>query len=185
MFDITGRIARAIDDVDPFVLAHHPSCEYYAHHTFELSGAEPCMGCFVVYPVGLVSLLALSVLHLTVDAVAAVDVTLFYGVGFAAAAPMVGYKLLYRRGSRLLYELIYRTSEHALRMTTKAVLAVGLAFLVYPVLFRPGVRLPALGLFLALLVPYVAYKGLTALDECEDCPEQSEFPNCTGMELNG
>ena len=184
MAAITGRIARAIDDVDRFVLAHHPSCEYYAHHTFEVRGVELCMGCFIVYPVGLVSLLALSVLDLTVPAVAALDVTVFYAVGFTAAAPMVGYKLLYRRGSRLLYELIYRTSEHTLRVVTKAVLAAGLACLVYPVVFRPAVRLPALGLFLAMLVPYVAYKGLTALDECDKCPEQPEFPNCSGMNLN-
>ncbi|MDS0257879.1 hypothetical protein NDI56_00490 [Haloarcula sp. S1CR25-12] len=117
-------------------------------------------------------------------AVATLDVAVFYAVGVAAVAPMVGYKLLYRRGTRLLYELIYRTSEQSLRIPTKAVLAVGLARLVYPVVFRPAVRLRALGLFLALLVPYVAYKGLTALDECEACPEQPEFPDCTGMELN-
>lgn len=184
MADIAGRIAGAIDDVDRFVLAHHPSCEYYARHTFELRDTELCMGCFVVYPVGLASLLVLSLLHLTVPAVAAFDVLAFYAVGVAAIVPAVGYKLLYRRGSRLLYELIYRTSEHTLRVLTKAVLAAGLACLVYPVVFRPAVRLPALGLFLAMLVPYVAYKGLTALDECEDCPEQPAFPNCTGMDLN-
>jgi len=184
MVDITGRIARTIDDVDPFVLAHHPSCEYYAHHTFELRGVELCLGCFIVYPVGLVSLLALTLLQLTVPAVATLDVTVFYVAGFVAATPMVGSKLLYRRGSRLLYELIYRTSEHSLRIVTKALLAVGLACLFYPVLFRPSARLSTLGLFLGLLVPYVASKGLTALDECEECPEQSEFPNCTGMELN-
>jgi hypothetical protein len=184
MVDLIGRIAGAVDGVDRFVLAHHPSCEYYAHHTFELRGVELCMGCFIVYPVGLVSLLALALLHLTVPAVATLDVLAFYAVGVAAIVPMVAYKLLYRRGSRLLYELIYRTSEHTLRVVTKAVLAVGLACLVYPVVFRPAVRLPALGLFLVMLVPYVAYKGLTALDECEECPEQPEFPNCSGMELN-
>ncbi|WP_324663174.1 hypothetical protein [Haloarcula sediminis] len=185
MADISGRIAGALDDVDRFVLAHHPSCAYYAHHTFELRGTELCMGCFIVYPVGLAALLVLSLLHLTVPAVATLDVAAFYAVGAAAIAPMVGYKLLYRRGSRLLYELIYRTSEHTLRVVTKVALAAGLACLVYPVVFRPAVRLPALGVFLAMLVPYVAYKGLTALDECENCPEQPEFPNCSGMDLNG
>ena len=184
MVDIPGRIAGALDDVDRFVLAHHPSCKYYDHHTFELRGVELCMGCFIVYPVGLVTLLVLSVLHLTVPAVATLDALAFYAIGVAAIGLMVGYKLLYRRGSRLLYELIYRTSEHTLRIVTKAILATGLACLAYPVVFRPAVRLPAVGLFLAMLVPYVAYKGLTALDECEECPEQPEFPNCSGMNLN-
>lgn len=184
MIDLLGRIAGALDDVDRFVLAHHPSCEYYDHHTFELRGLELCMGCFIVYPVGLVTLLVLSLLHLTVPAVARVDVLAFYVAGVAGVAPMVGYKLLYCRGSRLLYELIYRTSEHTLRIVTKAVLAAGLACLAYPVVFRPAVRLPAVGFFLVMLVPYVAYKGLTALEECDACPEQSEFPNCSGMDLN-
>jgi hypothetical protein len=34
-------------------------------------------------------------------------------------------------------------------------------------------------------VPYVAYKGVTARDDCEGCPEADDFPNCSGMTFDG
>ena len=44
---------------EPLLLAHHPTCEFYDHHVLEVYGQKLCMGCFVVYPVGFVSLVTL------------------------------------------------------------------------------------------------------------------------------
>lgn len=178
---VRDRIAAQLDGLDPFVLAHHPRCDYYADHTFELRGHDLCMGCFLVYPIGIASLVVLSALHLALPAMRALDVAVIYGVAAAFVAPILAYKALYRRGSRWLYEFIYRWSDHRLRMATKASLAVGLAWLAYPVVFRPSVRLPGAVLLVGGLVVYNGYKGLTALDECDACPEQPSFPDCTGM----
>lgn len=175
-----GPLER-IADVDPFFLSHHPRCEYYDHHTFSVRGHELCMGCFIVYPVGLASLLVLAAAQFAVPTVRTAPVLAFYAAGFGLAGPLIAYKALYKVGNRHLAELLYHVGQQRVRIATKASLAVGLAFLAYPVVFRPAIRLPAFLLFAVLLVAYVAYKGLTAFDECDACPEQPDFPDCTGL----
>jgi hypothetical protein len=156
---------------NPFLLAHHPSCAYYQHHTFELYGAQLCLGCFVVYPVGGASLAALSVAWLLVPGLSDVGTPVLYAAGAVLVVPKLAAKLLGGRRSLRV------------RILTKAMLATGVAVATLPLLFRPGDRLVTAGLLGGFLVPYVAYKGWTALDDCQGCPEREDFPDCSGMEL--
>ena len=165
------RVLRRVGESDPLLLAHHPTCEYYDHHTFELYGQQLCMGCFVVYPVGLLSLATLVATRLALPGLPLFEYPAgwFYGIGGALLAPMLADKALPdRRSGRA-------------RMAAKAALAVGLALLAFPAVFRPAVRLQTAALFVGFLLPYVAYKGLTVRDDCAGCPEYDDFPNCSGM----
>jgi hypothetical protein len=162
-----------IGQSDPLLLSHHPSCKYYSHHTFELYGVELCMGCFIVYPVGFVSLLTLVATRLLHPDLFTIETIGLYIAGSVLIAPMIAGKLLPRQRSS-------RT-----RIISKALLAVGLSFLALPVLFRPADRLVTFVLFAGFLVLYVVHKGLTALDDCQGCPEADDFPNCSGMEFEG
>jgi hypothetical protein len=163
-----------VDRSNPFLLSHHPSCRYYDHHTFELYGADLCLGCFVVYPVGALALATLIVTRLVTPGAFGVETLGLYGLGAALVAPMVLLKLVGGRRSM-------RT-----RILAKAGLACGLAVLAFPLVFRPDDRVLTFGLFAGFLAAYVGYKGATALDDCEGCPEweQGEFPDCTGMDLD-
>jgi hypothetical protein len=165
------RLVQYVWQRKPIALAHHPSCAYYSHHTFELYGAQLCLGCFVVYPVGLVSLSLLSLLYLVFPAAFAVPTVALYAVAGALAAPLLVSKAL----------LDVRSIRW--RMLTKALLAVGLAVAALPPIFRPADRLIGAVLFVGFLVPYVGYKGLTALDDCEGCPELEDRPHCSGLEF--
>lgn len=168
------RLLRAVGERDPLLLAHHPSCEYYAHHTFELYGQQVCMGCFVVYPVGAVSLGALALGRLLVPGLAlyALPTVALHVAGVALLCPLLVAKAAPgRRRGRV-------------RIAGKALLAVGLALVALPFLFRPAARLVTVALFLGFLVPYVGYKAVTATAECAGCPEADEFPNCTGMSFD-
>lgn len=169
MYNPLERLVQYVWQRKPIALAHHPSCAYYSHHTFELYGAQLCLGCFVVYPVGLVSLSLLSVFHLAFPAAFAVPTVAFYAVAGGLAAPL------------LVSKALFDIRDVRWRMLTKALLAVGLAVAALPPIFRPADRLVGAVLFVGFLVPYVGYKGLTALDECEECPELVDRPNCTGM----
>jgi len=122
---------------------------------------------------------ALATSHLS-----GVGTAAFWLAGAPLVAPMVAYKLLHRRGSRLLFEVIYRVGRQRLRIATKALLAVGLACFAFPIAFRPARRLVGAVLFVGFLVTYVGYKGATALDDCQGCPERGDFPNCSGMEFD-
>ena len=171
MWNPVREVVRRVGAHNSLLLSHHPTCEYYSHHTFELYGRQLCMGCFVVYPVGFVSLLTLVVARLLWPEATlfGLGTGAFYALGFALIAPMVADKAL--SGNR----------SAGRRMAGKASLAVGLAFLAFPFVYRPAARWTTAGLFLGFLVPYVAYKGLTARDDCRGCPEAEDFPDCSGM----
>jgi len=175
MWNPLRRLIIRVGQSDPLVLRHHPECTWYSHHTFGLYGQQVCMGCFVVYPVGFVSLSSLLLTRLLAPGFPLFDASTvaFYAAGFGLAGPKVAAKLL--PGHR----------SHPIRVVTKGLLAVGLAFVAFPFFFRPDARLTSLALFLGFLVPFLVYKGLTAVDECEGCPYEDEFPNCPGMEFDG
>ncbi len=169
------QLLRAVGERDPLLLAHHPSCEYYDHHTFELYGQQVCMGCFVVYPVGFVSLLALTLGGLLAPGAAlyALPTAALHAAGVALLCPLLLAKATPgRRSSRV-------------RIVGKALLAVGLAVVALPFLLRPAARLETAALFVGFLLPYVGYKAATATADCAGCPEADEFPNCTGMSFDG
>lgn len=167
-------LIRRVGDEDPLLLAHHPTCEYYSHHVIELYGQKLCMGCFIVYPVGLASLLVLVLSRLTILSVqiAHVSTQSLYIVGLVLIFPKILLKII--PGQRARWQ----------RILTKGTLAVGLAFVALPFIFRPSERVITLCLFFGFLIPYVGYKAWTATDDCKGCPEADDFPNCSGMSFD-
>jgi hypothetical protein len=170
---LKGTIKK-IGNKNPLLLAHHPTCDYYSHHVINIYGIKLCMGCFIVYPVGFLSLMFLSSIRLTIlsTEMIAVSTLSLYISGFTLIFPKVLMKIVPGRRKRMT------------RVLTKALLAIGLAFVSYPMVFRPTQRLNTMILFVGFLVPYVGYKALTATDDCQGCPQADDFPNCSGMSFN-
>jgi hypothetical protein len=175
MWNPLRRLLARVGRFNTLFLRHHPECTRYSHHTFGLSGQQVCMGCFIVYPVGFISLLSLVIGGVLAPefALYTLDALALYAAGFALVTPKVAAKLV--PGQR----------AHRTRVVTKTLLAVGLAFVALPFFFHPGARLLTVGLFFGFLLPYVGHKMLTVVDECEGCPYEETFPNCPGMEFDG
>jgi len=169
------KLVRRVGKEDPLLLAHHPTCEYYSHHVIELYERKLCMGCFIVYPVGFTSLFVLVSSRLTAlsGQIANINTYYLYTAGFLLISPKILLKLA--PGQRTRRQ----------RILTKGILAVGLAFVAFPFIFRPSERVLTLCLFFGFLIPYVGHKAWTATDDCEGCPEADDFPNCTGMSFDG
>ena len=41
----------------PIITSHHPLCEQFKNHTFRIFGRDFCIGCFIGYPAGFLTLL--------------------------------------------------------------------------------------------------------------------------------
>jgi len=166
-------VLHRIAEKDPLLLSHHPSCQYYQHHTFTLYGTQLCMGCFIVYPIGLLTLLSLSLAWLLTPNLPGLSepTYVYYATGGLFAIPIIVAKTLQRSQSRQM------------RITSKILLAVGLGVAGFPLISQPGDRLLTLLIFAMFLIPYIGHKGVTALDDCQGCPEKSNFPNCSGFEF--
>lgn len=174
MMNILKWILDRIAERNPMYLSHHPLCRYYNHHTFTLYGHQLCMGCFVVYPVASVSTLLISIVWYAVPEIGifSVETYIFYMVGLVLISPAISNKLL------------LNLEKKRIRMIIKTFLAIGLAIIFTPFIFRPHDRLLTISLLSIFLLPYIVYKGVTSLDDCDGCPEKDEFPNCSGMEFN-
>jgi hypothetical protein len=166
---------KKIANDNPLLLAHHPTCEYYSHHVINIRGIKLCMGCFIVYPIGLLSLTTLVSLRMTIFRVEMmlIPTALLYILGFSLLSP------------KLLMKIAPGNQKRMIRVMTKALLAIGLALIAYPFIFRPTQRIKTTILFVGFLFPYVGYKALTATDDCQGCPEADDFPNCSGMSFDG
>ena len=175
MFNPLRALIERLGENEPLLLSHHPVCEYFAHHTVELYGQRVCMGCVVVYPTAFLTLLALVVGRVIVPDLPlyGLQTTALIGVSIGLITPLVAGKL----------SPVSLSARQ--RIIGKALLAVGLAVLAVPIVFRPTDRIVTAALFVGFLVPYVCYKALTVRDDCEGCPEADAFPNCTGMTFDG
>lgn len=163
---------QRIHAYDPLLLSHHPTCEYYGHHTFELYGAQLCMGCFIVYPVSAATTVFLAAGRLLDVGLSGIPTAWLYLLGAGLGAPMVLGKVLPgTRGKRT-------------RMVGKFALAVGLAVAAFPALFRPADRLVTAVLLGSFLTVYVGHKVATIRDDCRGCPEAGDFPECSGLEFH-
>lgn len=167
------RLVRLVRE-NPFLLSHHPRCRSYDHHTLTVRGHDLCLGCFVVYPIGGVTLAGLLVLWLLAPGspLFGLSTTGLYAVGGALAAPLVVSKAL--PGPRSV-----RT-----RLVAKALLAAGLAVGLLSLVVRPADRLRALVLVGGGLAACVGDKAATAFDDCDGCPEHGSFPDCPGPDFD-
>ncbi len=48
----------------PIFLSHHPDCKKFKNHTFKIGEIRLCVGCFVAYPVGIISMLFFNYIKL-------------------------------------------------------------------------------------------------------------------------
>lgn len=131
------------------------------------------MGCFIVYPVGLFTLLSLSVGWLLAPNMPGLSepTYVYFATGGLLMIPIIIGKVMSESWGKQT------------RIATKILLAVGLGVAGFPFISQPEDRLLTIVIFAIFLVPYVGHKGVTALDDCQGCPEKADFPNCSGFEF--
>ena len=61
---ISERIKRFYYEIKPLLLSHHPDCNEFRDHVFELKGKKFCIGCFIGYPSMLLTILVLFLIQI-------------------------------------------------------------------------------------------------------------------------
>ncbi|MFO7619528.1 MAG: hypothetical protein R6W91_07765, partial [Thermoplasmata archaeon] len=152
---------------EPFLLAHHPSCKYFEHHTIVVRGRRLCMGCFVMYPVAAMSLAVLWILNI----IAPLD-SLFLLMMAVVLFGINGVrKLLFKDNFRKAIHIIFR-----------AELGVTLALAIMSIALARGNERLFIAIFvLAVAIVYNAYNGKRNLAVCKTCPQHHLFPRCEGL----
>ena len=150
-----------------FLLAHHPSCEYFSNHTLNFRGWRLCLGCFVIYPSAIISLAVLSVLlnYLNFDYLAMfIGSVIFFGINLIR-------KIVFKDNLQKRFQIVFRV-----------ILGISLALVLTAIWLAPQThRLYIMSLFLAIAIGYNVYNGKKYLNTCKACSQYPDFPKCEGL----
>jgi hypothetical protein len=152
---------------NPFLLAHHPSCENFSNHTLDFRGLKLCMGCFVIYPTAIITLAAFFIIsgHIVLNYMAAF---------------MVALAMFTLNGIR---KIVFRDRlAKNIQVAFRVVLGLSLSFMLISIwLARNPERNYLIGLFLAVAIGYNLLNSRRMMKTCKSCPQYPDFPKCEGL----
>lgn len=152
---------------NPFMLAHHPSCDKFSDHTLNFGGLRLCMGCFVIYPTAAA---ALAVLYL-----ASGTIQLDYMPAFWIALILFGVNAIRKT-------VIKDRLPKGIQIVFRIILGMSLAFMMASIWLAPvPEQFHLITLLLAFAIVYNLINGRKMVNTCKECPNYSEFPKCRGL----
>jgi len=152
---------------EPFLLAHHPSCKNFEHHTIEFRGRKLCMGCFITYPSVALTLVFLYILN----GLYALD----HYFLLALALVLFGINLI----RKMIFKDNFRKGIHVI---FRAELGIMLALALMSIVLANGNERILIGVFaITVAIVYNLYNGWRNLRTCKTCPQYIVFPKCDGL----
>jgi len=161
-----GRLKEYFDN-NPFLLAHHPSCDTFSNHILNVRGWQLCLGCFVIYPSAAI---ALALLFFLSD---------FHSIDYLIAF----YLALAMFGVNSVRKIIYKDNlPKKVQVVFRVVLGISLAFILYSMWLAPRPeQYVIIGLFLAIAIGYNLFNSKKMLKICKECNQYPDFPKCEGL----
>ena len=161
-----GRLKEYFKN-NPFLLAHHPSCDKFSHHTLNYRGWKLCMGCFIIYPSAIITLAMLFFLQ----NLHSID----YLIAFYIALVMFGInsirKIVFKDNLPKKVQIVFRI-----------ILGISLAYILYSIWLAPQPeQYYLIGMFLAIAIGYNLFNSKKMLKTCKECEQYPEFPKCEGL----
>ena len=157
----------------PFILSHHPECDFYRDHYVEFRGLKFCIGCFFgVIPAFITFLLIIfSSLWISIGEMTASMVTISFlilGVMFS----------------------IFKGKSKIIKILSKIFLAHGLVFLILThYYYISAIYLKSdifrivttVLLYIFLLQIYYAIRFISDYNTCKRCNQFHQYPLCDGF----
>lgn len=161
-----GRLKEYFKN-NPFLLAHHPSCDTFSNHTLNIRGWKLCLGCFVIYPSAIISLALLFFLQ---------DLhSIDYLMAFYIALAMFGINSIRK--------IIYKDNlPKSVQVVFRVILGISLASMLYSIWLAPQPeQYYLIALFLAIAIGYNIFNSKKMLKTCKECDQYQNFPKCEGL----
>ena len=161
-----GRL-RGFFKKNPFLLAHHPSCDKFSHHTFSITDWRLCLGCFVIYPTAVISLI---ILYLGSQ-------FYIYDYYWLFSAAIVFFCL------NLLRKSLFRDEvRQSIHVISRMMLGISLALILVSIWLAPKPQnIIILTLLLTVAIGYNLLNGRKYLKTCKTCSQYDKFPRCEGL----
>ena len=136
------------------LLSHHPDCEKFENHTFNIRGTRLCVGCLAFYPTFIIVFSSIYLLG-------------FYSVNYE--------KLIYLgvlQSSILSINFLGLAKTKISKFITKVILGSGIAFILVGILKSPIIfifKLLILAIFFAILTVLNFLRVKIMINTCKKC----------------
>ena len=161
-----GRLKKYFKN-NPFLLAHHPSCDVFSNHTLNIRGWRLCLGCFVIYPSAIIVLTLLFIL----SDFHSIDYLMAFYIALAMFLINSIRKIVYKDNLPKSVQIVFRI-----------ILGISLASILYSIWLAPQPeQYMILGMFLAIAIGYNLFNSKKMLKTCKKCNQYSKFPKCEGL----
>lgn len=165
---ILTRLKLYYKSLKPILLSHHPSCESFSEHVFNLGKYKLCIGCFIGYPIAILGVIILYFINLIVM----LNPTLLFlcGVILMASFLLSPLKLTRKRIIKIIQKILFN---------------LGGAFIFWWIFTLPNPFIINFILFFfifGILLSLVnAYHAYSFYKTCKKCEFSFDWENCPGF----
>lgn len=162
------KITYFFKGIRPLILSHHPNCEHFYDHTFEFRGKRFCYGCYIGWPVAIITLVILLIIQ--------IQQYIYLGTLF-----QIGFFLC----CAYLLSIFKLTKFKIIKIASKIIIGIGLGTMFasiilteYPLWFK----LLIIVILMNITTFVVNLKRGYEIDKiCKACSYQDDWENCPGM----
>ncbi len=153
----------------PLLLSHHPQCEKFKNHTLKVRNSKLCIGCFIGYPVAIISLILIGVLKL--DLIIPSQYLFLFGIVFVGTFILSPLNLI---------------KTKSLKIIQKTLIGVGSVLIFYGILHIPNPMNANLYIGIIVLTllftVFNAYHVLGNFRKCYKCETPFDWNQCGGFD---
>lgn len=165
---LSQKIKYFFKGVQPLILSHHPNCDHFLEHTFQFKGKRFCYGCYIGWPVAIITLIFLLIIR--------IQQYIYIGTLF-----QIGFILC---GSYLL-SIFKLTKFKIIKIASKILIGIGLGSMFAAILlteYPTWFKILILIVLMNVTTIVVNLKRGYEIDKiCKACSYQDDWENCPGM----
>jgi len=162
-----NRFLLFLSDLSPVLLSHHPNCEQFSKHVYNVGKKKLCIGCFTYYPTIIITIiLTLILIDITVP-----NVIFLFNISFLFFLAVI-------------LNILKLTKTKLLKIISKILIGIGAGFFIVAAIFLPIhlifkiIMIWELNMF-GGIIAYIRIKGIEK--NCLNCEYKKDWDNCPGM----
>ena len=167
---IISKIRNIFCAIKPILTSHHPLCDQFKNHTFNISGREFCIGCFIGYPSGIIVLLVGYLFN----------IFQFMQTGLLW---IIGFILI----SIYIASTFHSSDAKKIKIFSKVFMGSGVAFLIAAIFsysWDLWIKFLTIFVVINIILGLLSFKRLKGIKKtCTNCEWKNNWRDCPGMQI--
>ncbi len=162
-----GKTTEFLRKIQPVLLSHHPDCDKFKEHSFEIRGVRLCGGCITIYPSITVSLLLLYTINFFQP--------VFFRYLFFIGLLFIGPKII---------SILFRSRRKTVKVGANILVGTGIAICIFSIFSFPFPFVMNLFIFIVFFMMVSSANFLrvkSIMKTCSSCEYHRNWSICPGF----